>query len=948
MTVAPLQATATASNTNLLCGDCADLDISLTNANQGSIVDDFDPAEDASMWGNIQGASANTSCGSMMGNAFHFDGTGAERSITSVEIDATASCSTIDFCLFIGNSGSGGAPCENADATEDVELQYSTDGGVTWTLIQLFDDADWDANNNWQCFNIPIPIGAQTVATMFRWIQPNFSSCTGCDNWAIDDISIACTPATFDFAWTPTTALNDPTIQQPQACPTAPTTTYTGTITNPTNGCSASADVTINVALCTCQFTVFTANINQCEAAGTYSISGDYEYILNPGTGSIVITATNGSGSYSTTVAGPFTDLTTFNYNIPGIPSDGTPVTMTIEFTDDVTCVSTLNDTSPVLPSVVGISGGATYCTGQVVNDVLVDVTGTGPWTIDYTLDGVPQTATGAASPVSLGNAAGVYDLVTVTDANCFDAAVGTETITVNPLPVFTLLGTDPTTCFGTEGFITISGLDPTTNFDVDYNDNGVAAGVMNYTSDAAGEIIITGLDVGDYDAFTITNTVTGCTGTSPTLVPLTVTWPDITSVTGVNVSCNGLSDGSITVNGTDVFSYTVNAGPDVLASAPFNLNGLPAGTYTIEVSSDDLCVDSETFTITEPDVLALTSTVIDASCFGECDGRVIITPTGGTAPFNYNWMQGAVGDQTGLVPVICAGTYTVEVTDDQGCMETIVYEVMQPDNVIPIVIVDTAVGCFPHQVDFTNLTQSADIQTTTVDFGDGSVASYSGLEPFEHTYEFPGVYTVTVTLETVFGCIYTEEYTEIIHVNDEPIADFYIVPDAVSMLEGTASVFNQSSADAVNYQWFFDQGTPATSGLTDVQDVQFPVDAPGLYEVTLVSMNIHGCTDTMIHYVNIINDVLLFAPNAFTPDGDEYNQSWKFHIGGIDVYDFNLRVFNRWGEVVWESNDPSVNWDGTYNGEIVPDGTYTWFMRCADVVTDKKYTFQGHVSVIR
>jgi gliding motility-associated-like protein len=85
-----------------------------------------------------------------------------------------------------------------------------------------------------------------------------------------------------------------------------------------------------------------------------------------------------------------------------------------------------------------------------------------------------------------------------------------------------------------------------------------------------------------------------------------------------------------------------------------------------------------------------------------------------------------------------------------------------------------------------------------------------------------------------------------------------------------------------------------------------------------------------------------------FTPDDDEFNQVWTFYISGIDVYDFSLRLFNRWGEVIWESHDPSVSWDGTYHGEIVPDGTYTWFMECADSYNDKRYTFQGHVNIIR
>ena len=105
---------------------------------------------------------------------------------------------------------------------------------------------------------------------------------------------------------------------------------------------------------------------------------------------------------------------------------------------------------------------------------------------------------------------------------------------------------------------------------------------------------------------------------------------------------------------------------------------------------------------------------------------------------------------------------------------------------------------------------------------------------------------------------------------------------------------------------------------------------------------------DSITKYVSIVNDVLLFAPNTFTPDDDEFNQNWKIFISGIDIYDFDLFLFNRWGEVVWESHDPSVGWDGTYMGQMVQEGTYTWTIRCTDLLNDKKYTFEGHVSVIR
>ncbi|MNE45479.1 hypothetical protein D3C80_1397640 [compost metagenome] len=74
----------------------------------------------------------------------------------------------------------------------------------------------------------------------------------------------------------------------------------------------------------------------------------------------------------------------------------------------------------------------------------------------------------------------------------------------------------------------------------------------------------------------------------------------------------------------------------------------------------------------------------------------------------------------------------------------------------------------------------------------------------------------------------------------------------------------------------------------------------------------------------------------------------WFLHIDGIDIYQFDLKIFNRWGEVIWESHDPKGAWDGTYQGVLVPQGAYTWILNTREIISDKKYTFNGHINVIR
>jgi len=447
----------------------------------------------------------------------------------------------------------------------------------------------------------------------------------------------------------------------------------------------------------------------------------------------------------------------------------------------------------------------------------------------------------------------------------------------------------------------------------------------------------------GDY-SYIVDNS--GCADTA--IVTVNHFVAEINNVTISDISCNGLTDGSITVDGVGIDLYSLNNGQPVPTGSPFTLNGLSAGNYLIQIASLDGCLDDTTVTITEPAPLSASTTTVDASCFGVCDGQVQVTSVGGTAPYAYNWNQGVIGDQNGSSTTLCAGSYSIDVLDANGCSTSALYEIVQPDNIIPTLLVDDNAGCNPHTVNFTNTTSSNNIFYTLVDFGDGLNDSVVGTSGFSHDFSPAGDYDVTLTMVSNDGCFYTHTFEDIVTVYANPIADFYINPNPVTILDPEVNLINDSEGPISYNNWVIESGDPGTSTQEDVFNVTFPEGVPANYGVTLAVGNDEGCTDTITKFVIVNNEVILFAPNAFTPDDDEHNQTWRFHISGIDIYDFNVRLFNRWGETVWESNDPSVGWDGTYAGRYVQDGTYTWFMECKDEVTDKKYTFQGHVTVLR
>jgi gliding motility-associated-like protein len=127
-----------------------------------------------------------------------------------------------------------------------------------------------------------------------------------------------------------------------------------------------------------------------------------------------------------------------------------------------------------------------------------------------------------------------------------------------------------------------------------------------------------------------------------------------------------------------------------------------------------------------------------------------------------------------------------------------------------------------------------------------------------------------------------------------------------------------------------------------------FPDGVTGDYNVMLIATSDFGCSDTIEKVVIVMPEIILYAPNTFTPDDDEHNQSWGIFIEGVDIYGFNLLIYNRWGEVIWETNDPYAKWDGTYNGSPVQQGNYTWTISVKDLINDAKYEYQGYINLLR
>ncbi len=127
--------------------------------------------------------------------------------------------------------------------------------------------------------------------------------------------------------------------------------------------------------------------------------------------------------------------------------------------------------------------------------------------------------------------------------------------------------------------------------------------------------------------------------------------------------------------------------------------------------------------------------------------------------------------------------------------------------------------------------------------------------------------------------------------------------------------------------------------------------NTPGTYVITATS-TANGCSSipqTLTVTVKECDPLLVWVPNTFTPNGDEFNTVWGPVVSGpIDLQDFHITVFNRWGELIWESYDVNARWNGTYRGNDVSDGVYIWKIDFGIIGTDERKEYHGHVTIIR
>lgn len=378
------------------------------------------------------------------------------------------------------------------------------------------------------------------------------------------------------------------------------------------------------------------------------------------------------------------------------------------------------------------------------------------------------------------------------------------------------------------------------------------------------------------------------------------------------------------------------------------------AAPVTVEVyaTAGTGCVSpTETIEVTVRPAISGTISADNQVCPGDPSGANVTSVTGGDGVYTYTWTingSPAVGEVTDEITTAPSVETVYCVTIEDGCESsplTLCSTTAMSEVLSPLFSSDTIAGCIPTEIQFNNTTLPSASVASQKWTMDGT--TYTIPNPI-HEFERSGMYDVTLEVVSTDGCKSSFTASNYISIYSAPEPSFYATPNPTNIFATEVEFINTTTGDNT-YYWEMEGANPDyAEGTLDIS-VKYPEGVANNYSVWLYATNEYNCTDSTEVVVNVVSDVILYAPNIFTPDGDTYNETWRVYIDGIDIYDFHLTIYNRWGEIVWESYNAEASWDGSYgSGGIVQDGTYVWTIETKDGSNDKKYEFNGTVQIMR
>ncbi|MFZ5553696.1 MAG: SBBP repeat-containing protein [Bacteroidota bacterium] len=428
-----------------------------------------------------------------------------------------------------------------------------------------------------------------------------------------------------------------------------------------------------------------------------------------------------------------------------------------------------------------------------------------------------------------------------------------------------------------------------------------------------------------------------GCTDTANITIQQTTGTLSYT-VFSSSVSCYGLTDGSAGINvsgGSGSYLYSWLPGGEMTSS----LSNIPAGNYTVNVTDTNGCSASAVISVLQPDSISLSLADSADACLGVAV-PISSNASGGTGTLSYAWENGNTSGSFSLTAPV-TGFFTVTVTDSNNCsVSDSLWIDVHPLPQIAILPVSSS-GCDEVCVSFSS-TSSVPPVTYNWTFSNGIVSSLSNPQV---CFDTPGTFNATLQVTDINGCSGSYTETGVATVYPSPQASFTLSETELSDYNPNTVIINTSSGSTSGSvftgQW---QGFV---NLPPGQDMMVSYTDTGYFMITLIASNSFGCTDTTSQYVHVTPEIAIFVPNTFTPDGDGIND--VFTATGININDFKMYIFNRWGELIFTSENLYYGWSGVPDGgnEVAQIDTYVYKIFYKDY-SNMPHSFIGHVNLVK
>lgn len=441
---------------------------------------------------------------------------------------------------------------------------------------------------------------------------------------------------------------------------------------------------------------------------------------------------------------------------------------------------------------------------------------------------------------------------------------------------------------------------------------------------------------------YTVTLSITSTTTPCPAVASQAVTVQPTPSASITASPLNGCIplDVQFTNTSTNSNFQQWDLGDGNTAGAPNPLHTYTAaGTYTVRLVAEHLsgCTDTAQVTVTAFPLPHSAFTMAEAqSCTSPVPLQLTSQATGAVG-HAWDFGNGTTSALNNPVAVFDApGTYTITLTvaNQYGCTDAATAQFTVHPTPVAVFAAQPRPACAGYPVQFQNMSLNADAFQWW--FGDGETST---ADAPAHTYA-QGTYEVRLIATGAGGCTDTTVVPAAVLVNPTPVAAFTYEP-----MQSTsyALQFHNQSMGAVSWQWDFGDGAHST----EFAPLHlFPAGPGDLYPFCLIAVNTFGCPDTLCEPVAAASDPDIYAPNAFTPNQDGLNETFLPVLNGFENWHYALYIFDRWGEVIFQTGDRHAPWDGTCKGKPVKTDVYVWkvvLKRDGD-----ERVFYGHVTVVR